>query len=116
MVAEITAWYLEGVMFGADHGATFEPEQLCVEIEDPDTYEFSSAHCAVPEHFKGGWFQPPMADSYAANYRFGPECTGVAWCVSIGSMTITAPFALPEINGAAALSAGAAVLAAAIMY
>jgi len=101
---------------GADHGASFVPEQMCGEIEDEE-YGPSTAHCAMPEAgFTGAWFQPAMADSYSGIYRFSPEDSGVGWCMSIAALTTTAPFALGEITGAAALSAGAAVVVAAIMY
>jgi len=108
------AWYQTGNHITADvEGGAFTPEQLCLEVED-DYGDFTSEHCAITAPFTGSWYQPPYADSYDVLYRFSASDTGVGWCGTISSLSMTEPFAIAQVNGAAALASGAAIVIAAM--
>jgi len=68
--------------------------------------------------FTGSWYQPSHNDDlvYAGNYRFSPTDSGYSKCVNFGSGAWTEDITFTTVNGAAVLTAGAAIVALTMMY
>lgn len=98
VMAQLAEWHAEGNKFTAENvGAEYTPHQECAELEDLETFELSTSHCAIVEPFTGSWYQPPPPAEgaiTAGNYRFTAEDTGVGMCLTFGMGKFTDVFAL----------------------
>lgn len=98
------------------------PAQECTSVvSDADDETWGTLQgCEVPEAgFAGHWIQPAhSADGYAGlgNARFGKGDEIHVSCNSLAALTLGEPFPLTIEAGAAALTAGAAIVAAAMAY
>jgi len=117
--AKIVSWFHEGNCFTEEVGAGYLPEMDCVSVASEDDATWGEmTGCEVPDNkLMGHWYQPAfVADGYAGTgtARFGKGDDLAVRCHSLAAMSMGADFALTIEAGAAALTAGAAFVAAAM--
>ena len=113
--AEALEWLMSGLPMVDENMAVYDPASLCEPVFDEYYGEYGT-ECNVPETatFTGSWFQPKEADSYEGNFRMSGGMTGWAICVDGANATdSTEDPTMFTFEGAAHLTAGAAILAVA---
>jgi hypothetical protein len=116
--AEFTAWFLAMNPMDEANMAWYEPAAICESVFD-EYYGEYGAECRVPETatFVGSWFQPKEADSYDGNFRMTGGMEGWAWCADAANGAMESDVSYwGAIDGAATLTAGAAILAVASLF
>jgi len=109
-------WAMAGNPMDDDDLAWYEPASWCEPVFDEYYGEYGS-ECVVGEDgtFIGSWFQPKESDSYEQNFRLTGGMSGWSWCIDGANEADSGDFIgeWGAMDGAAALSAGATILAVA---
>jgi hypothetical protein len=110
-LAEFADWATRGLPMDDAVMAVYDPASWCEPVFDEYYGEYGT-ECAVPETatFTGSWFQPKEADSYSGNFRMSGGMEGWAMCADGATKSDYTSF---TFEGAAHLTAGAAILAVA---